>query len=77
MTIREFYFENYPSDEMGGQINENATFIGLYHDILTGGDTYEYLGVSDSLIRERVFEGLANEVGVNYDYIYNVWSNNC
>jgi hypothetical protein len=75
MKIKEFYLENYPTDELGVEINENATFIGLYHDLLIGGDPYEYIGVGDSVIRERLFEKLANIIDTSYDYVYNLWLN--
>jgi len=34
---------------------------------------YEYIGVGDSLIRERCFERLAEIAGVSYDEIYSKW----
>lgn len=75
MNIKEFYLENYPTDELGAEINEKATFIGLYHDLLTGGDTYEYIGVGDSIVRERLFEKLADIIDTSYGYVHNLWLN--
>jgi len=75
MNIKEFYLETYPTDELGVEINEKATFIGLYHDLLTGGDPYEYIGVGDSIVRERLFEKLANIIDTSYGYVYNLWLN--
>ena len=74
-NIKEFYLETYPTDELGVEINENATFIGLYHDLLTGGDPYEYIGVSDSVVRELCFERLAEIINTSYDYVYDLWLN--
>lgn len=74
-NIKEFYLETYPTDELGVEINENATFIGLYHDLLTGGDPYEYIGVSDSVVRELCFERLAEIINTSYDYVYDLWIN--
>jgi hypothetical protein len=76
MTIREFYVAKYPSDDMGAGINPTATFAGLLNQLIIGGDVYEYLNVYDSIIRERLFEGLANELNVKYEYVYNLWLNN-
>jgi hypothetical protein len=76
MTIREFYVAKYPSDDMGAGINPTATFAGLLNQLIVGGDVYEYLNVYDSIIRERLFEGLANELNVKYEYVYNLWLNN-
>jgi hypothetical protein len=73
MTIREFYVKNYPSDDMGDGINPTATFAGLLNQLIVGGDVYEYLYVYDSIVRERLFERLAEELNVKYDYVYNLW----
>lgn len=73
MTIREFYLANYPSDDMGAGINPKATFAGLLNQLIVGGDVYEYLFVYDSIIRERLFEKLADELEVSYEYVYNLW----
>ena len=73
MNIREFYVKNYPTDDMGKGINPNATFDGLWNVLKTYGDVYEYLYVYDSIIRERLFERLAEELNVKYDYVYNLW----
>jgi hypothetical protein len=75
MNIREFYLENYPTDELGLELNENTSFAGLLNQLIVGGDVYRYIGVSDSVIRERLFERLAEELEVSYDYVYNLWLN--
>ena len=76
MTIREFYVAKYPTDDMGDGINPTATFAGLLNQLIVGGDVYEYLYVYDSIIRERLFERLAEELNVKYEYVYNLWLNN-
>ena len=73
MTIREFYLENYPTDELGLELNETPTFAGLLNQLIIGGDVYRYVGVVDSLVRERLFERLAEELEVSYDYVYQLW----
>ena len=73
MTIKEFYLENYPTDELGTELNETSTFSGLLNTLFTGGDVYDYFGVGDSLIRERLFTKLSEELQTSYDYIYNLW----
>ena len=72
-NIREYYMENYPTDELGVEINPEATFTGLYTVLRISGEVYEYIGVGDSLIRERCFERLAEITGVSYDEIYSKW----
>jgi len=73
MTIREFYVKNYPTDDMGNGINPKATFVGLLNQLFIGNDVYEYLYVYDSIIRERLFEKLAEELEVGYEYVYKLW----
>jgi hypothetical protein len=72
-TIKEYYLSNYPTDEVGKEIDANATFKGLFHILDTYEDVYKYIGIADSIIRERIFEKLANEMGVDYNEIYNQW----
>ena len=73
MEIRKFYVKAYPTDELGKDIIKNVTFAGLLNQLIVGGDIYKYIGVGDSLIRERLFERLAEELEVSYDYVYNLW----
>lgn len=73
MKIREFYLENYPNDELGLELNETPTFAGLLNQLITNSDVYRYIGVSDSLVRERLFTKLAEELNTTYDYVYNLW----
>ena len=75
MKIREFYLENYPNDELGIEINETPTFAGLLHQLIIDGDIYQYIGVNDYIIRERLFDRLAEELEVSYDYVYDLWIN--
>ena len=73
MNIREFYLATYPTDELGVELNETPTFAGLLNKLITNADIYHYIGVADSVIRERLFERLAEELEVSYDYVYNLW----
>lgn len=73
MTIREFYLEAYPTDDLGNEINPHATFEGLFETLDRYGDVYEYIGVGDSIIRERCFEQLAHIMDCPYDEIYEQW----
>jgi hypothetical protein len=74
MNIREYYLETYPTDELGVEINSTATFGNLWAAI-RGGFLYEYIGVFDSVIRERIFERFSEITGHDYDYIYEEWLN--
>ena len=70
MNIKNYYLSAFPSDELGEEINANATFNGLLKNITK---PYSYLGVYDSIVRERVFDKLATLKGVPYSDIYNLW----
>ena len=75
MTIKDFYLKKYPTDELGVELNEKATFAGLVTILFGDMDVYEYIGVGDSLVRERLFTELANQLETSYDYVYNLWLN--
>jgi hypothetical protein len=72
-NIREYYTENFPTDELGLEINENATFEGLSTVLDNYGDVYEYIGVGDSMIRERLFWALSQLTSTPYNEIYTQW----
>jgi len=76
MTVKQYYLENFPTDDMGEELNENATFMGLLEQLFLQNDVYEYLDVYDSVIRERVFAKLAQELDKPYNYIYDLWMGN-
>ena len=73
MKIKEFYLKNYPTDSLGLELNETPTFPGLLNKLITSSDIYQYIGVGDSLVRERLFTKLAEDLEVSYDYVYNLW----
>jgi hypothetical protein len=73
MNIKEYYMNKYPQDELGVELNENATFTGLVTHLFGDMDVYNYIGVGDSLVRERLFEELAKQLNKPYDYVYQLW----
>jgi len=70
--LKNFYQAYYPSDDMGEEIRTESTFEGLLENIKK---PYEYIGVLDSIVRERLFDHLATLKGVGYDSIYNLYFN--
>lgn len=74
--IKKWYIATYPSDELGYELTEYGTFYDLHHGIVHGYDIYGFLGVSDSLVRERIFLELSSILGIEYEYIYTTWINN-
>lgn len=71
--IKDWYMGAYEEDDLGDRLN--GTFKGALQTLLRGDDIYDYIGVGDSLIRERLFSKLAEMLDVDYDEIYNVWLN--
>ena len=76
MLIKEFYLNNYPTDELGVELNENTNFTGLLNELVTNNDIYGYIGVGDRIIRERLFSKLSEILNCPYDYVYDLWLNN-
>ena len=73
MSIKQWYLEAYPNDTLGGEIREGLTFSDAYRALENKACIYEALGVCDSVIRERVFDQLAQISGVDYGVIYDMW----
>lgn len=71
-NIRDYCVEKHPSDELGFELN-SITFADVAHAMNKGWDVYSVLGVCDSSIREMVFEGLSDRLGVDYNTVYNKW----
>jgi hypothetical protein len=73
--IRDFYMWAFPTDELGKDINGGVDFNDAFECLQVGYDFYSFLGVSDSIVRERVFDALATLMGCSYDHIYYQWLN--
>lgn len=74
--IKQWYVATYPGDELGYELSDYATFYDLHHGIVHGYDVYGFLGVNDSLVRERIFLELSNVMNIEYETIYTTWINN-
>lgn len=72
MNIKQWYLDTYNDDE-GLKIDAKADFREM--DYAEIRNIYEYLNVEDSIVRERVFEKLAELVGATYQEIYDIWLN--
>ena len=71
-NIKLWYMSNFPKDELGDEISPSATFKGAQKNL---GRIYEYIGVHDSVVRERVFSELSERMGLSYKEIYDQWLN--
>lgn len=77
--IKYWYQDNFPDDELGEELRYDITFQDCW-DFLEDssqfdfdGDFYDWIGVGDSVVRERIFEELAELMDVDYDVVYNMW----
>jgi hypothetical protein len=73
LKIKNWYLKTYPTDDLGKEIKDNLSFWSLYTLMSQRYNVYSVLQVSDSLVRERVFQKLSEILGVEYDYIYKMW----
>lgn len=76
-NVKKWYCSTYPKDELGSDIREKLSFLKLYELLASGNGDYVYdlIGVSDSIVRERIFERLSKILNIEYDYIYQLWLN--
>lgn len=75
LTVRNWYMGAYPTDELGSNINPTVTFKEVVRTLMLKRDIYDCLGVQDSLVRERIFMFLAEELNMPYEFFYNLWLN--
>jgi hypothetical protein len=74
-NIKLYYKKNYPDDELGNEIRD-ITFLELFKNLDRGINIYETINVNDSIVRERLFQGLADLFDSDYNYIYHKWLKN-
>ena len=72
-SLKSWYVDNFPADELGLELNPSSTFDGLFDVLDCHGDVYDYMGVGDSVVRERLFWGLALYIDADYGYILDQW----
>ena len=75
--IKEWYLKEYSTYSVGNDLWDNITLYDLFYALDRRKDIYITLfgseNLGDSLVRERVFEKLAEIMGVDYNYIYEQW----
>lgn len=71
--IKDWYTKEYPEDEWGQKLKGNLSFYDLFEALDNYQDIYEFAGIDDSIIRERLFEKLSEIMGCEYDEVYNQW----
>lgn len=73
-SVGKWYRQKYPTDTEGKYVNQEISFNQLCILMKYGVPFYELIGVGDSIIRERIFDALAQIYGVNYSDVYDMWS---
>lgn len=72
-NVSEWYKNTFTTDSLAININTKLTFYDIFEGLVNRRDFYNMIGISDSLIRERIFRGLAELMSVDYDIIYYLW----
>lgn len=72
VSIRDYYMETYPTDEMGPELKD-ITFADFFGGLVMREDIYEWGNVGDSIVRERLFSKLADILEKDYDHVYDLW----
>lgn len=72
-NVSEWYKDTFTTDSLAININTKLTFYDIFEGLVNRRDFYNMIGISDSLIRERIFRGLAELMSVDYDIIYYLW----
>lgn len=73
LNIKEWYCETYPNDDLGKELNSALTFSVLLKAMVAFCEFYELIGLDDSVVRQRIFQKLADICGTDYDFIFDVW----
>jgi hypothetical protein len=71
--IKTWYLTTYSDDKQGVNIKWNITFEQAYNCLKSKEDFYEFIGIDDSVIRERIFMKISELYKVDYSVIYNQW----
>ena len=74
---REYLLDNDIDEFQIDQVRDDISLEDVYNAVQNGEDFYKYASVGgkgfDSAVREKIFSGIADRLGVDYDDIYNAW----
>lgn len=74
---REYLLDNDIDEFQIDQVRDDVSLEDVYNAVKNGDDFYEYASVNgngfDSAVREKIFDGISRNLGVDYDDIYNAW----
>jgi hypothetical protein len=72
-TIQSWYLNTFLDDAEGVNLKRNVTFEQAYNCLKSKEDFYEFIGIADTIIRERIFEKIAELYEIDYSVVYNQW----
>ncbi len=72
-SVGAWYRGQYPDDDMPVTFAPFYVLVDALNAAKDDGSPYEALGISDSVVRERVFEELAKRLHVDYGDVYQKW----
>lgn len=77
--VKDWVKENFPDEFQTDLINPDITFYELFAAMRKGEDFYALASVDgegfDSDVREKIFNGLEEAIGLDYNVFYNLWLN--
>ena len=71
--IKTWYLTTYSDDKQGVNIKWDITFEQAAYCLVSKEDFYEFIGIADTIIRERIFEKIAELYEIDYLVVYNQW----
>ena len=71
--VADWYKKTYVADELGKEIKDDITFDGVWDALKRGENIYEFIGVFDSLVRERIFMEMIENRGFDGELLYRMW----
>ena len=80
-SVKNWYKVNYTNDyfgSVGANIRKNLKFKTVLKRMAKGENFYNIVfknNYSDSIGRERIFEGISEAFKIDYNEIYNIWLN--
>jgi hypothetical protein len=72
-TIQSWYLNTFLDDAEGVSLKRNVTFEQAAYCLKSKEDFYEFIGIADTIIRERIFWKIAELYEIDYSVVYNQW----
>ena len=72
--IKTWYMSEYPNDKLGDFIAPNLTSEDILNR-MQRESFYDIIDVGDSVVRERIFQKMADDLNLDYNDIYQLWRN--